>query len=231
MTAGVLDFLQQSYFDDDGTPFNEEIVEGAVRRHLAGQGSATIVRVTPIIPLAVSTYAGAGRVLRQWRWRVDEATADVSGSVGQRHPGVVAADDLMEWLGLTIGSTMALAGLSEPTYHWWQKRPDSEIKPNKGGRLLRLHSVLGYLVAQYGPEPVRAWLMAPDLWACRTDPEAFVSAVGTQGMAWLRQSRVPRRTFNEADWNVATGEFVMAEAQRIDAESSAGRRTLGPVAP
>ncbi len=75
------------------------------------------------------------------------------------HPATAATEALAGWLQMSLDSVVAIVGLSSSTRAHWRNNPEAPVRPTKSGRLLRLHSAVGLLVGNLGPERARAKLL------------------------------------------------------------------------
>lgn len=76
------------------------------------------------------------------------------------HPATNATEALSNWLGLGLDATVALVGLAPSARQFWRDRPSAPIKPEKAGRLIRLHTAVGLLVGHIGSAQARSRLQA-----------------------------------------------------------------------
>ena len=96
----------------------------------------------------------------------DTVSADLP-EVSDDHPGTAALRDLERWLGMGLDAIVRLASLSPSTRAFWRENPTAPIRPNKAGRLLRLHAAVGLLVGEVGLEHANralrgeGWLAEP----------------------------------------------------------------------
>ncbi|SHG16960.1 hypothetical protein SAMN05443575_1564 [Jatrophihabitans endophyticus] len=155
-----------------------------------------------------------------------------SAPTAREHPAAIAARDLSRWLLATKADVVASVGLAESSLAYWRNVPTAEVKPNKAGLLLRLHAIIGLLVAQYGDQTVRAWLQDSTRRDARGTGDAYVTAVERDGYAWLRRAKpAPRRTFTDADWESAAQAWREDEPEQLHREVNWPGRSLAPEAP
>ncbi|MDP9433841.1 MAG: hypothetical protein M3P93_01015 [Actinomycetota bacterium] len=127
----------------------------------------TVVPATPQpIPVKITTTpvfrTGAGtdalrapRALLATRreYRIERPETSV-------HPGTAALHDLRSWLGLPLDTLVACVGLSPSVRQFWRQHPNAPVRRGKAGRLLRLHTAVGLLVAAVGAEDARTTVRA-----------------------------------------------------------------------
>ncbi len=118
------------------------------------------------------------------------------------HPATSATAELAGWLQMPLDAVVELAGLASSTRAHWRNNPTAPVRPSKSGRLLRLHTAVGLLVGEQGPDRARAtlhaggWLTKPLDESRLADLEAYVRDVllpeGLQPPAYLRNDGLTR---------------------------------------
>ncbi|WAX55542.1 hypothetical protein M6B22_13430 [Jatrophihabitans cynanchi] len=163
---------------------------------------------------------------------VPEALSVVPGASGAPpHPGVVATRELVSWLARPQAEILQLVGLAESTVAYWRNTPTAEMKPNKGGRLLRLHAVVGLLVEHFGVDAVRRWMREHSYFDTLAPGEEMVATIERDGYARLRTMRPPRRAVSEADWDAAEAAWHKGEAEEARRELNDGQIAIAPEEP
>jgi hypothetical protein len=197
-TVGIMRFEQRRSVQKDETNFEAAIASDRPvaqflyflhKANLVAQGASP--RLLYVFPAATV----ADRVTAPFYYDLyQRLTSATSGEQSEtpatlsQHPrpvsrAVSAAEDLIRWLDITYDELKRLTGISRSAFFYW-KREGADPRPSTVRRLLRVHSIVGLAVRQFGVDGGRAWLAsgAPSAWELFTQGDVTAVERRAQGL-------------------------------------------------
>jgi hypothetical protein len=125
---------------------------------------------SPVIQVLVTSATVADRITAPFYYEIYQrlvcsTSGELTDAVALAPPSpprrvsraVEAAEALIRWLDITYDDLERLTGISRSAFFYW-KRKGTDPRPSTVRRLLRVHSIVGLAVRQFGLDGAQSWL-------------------------------------------------------------------------
>lgn len=190
--------------------------------------------------MSPSVWSNISRYSTSWGWRRDVTPAQSettdrarylillrklqkgATALASSNVGIRAVSDLAEWLQITQGEAIAVAGLSKRTFYHWRANPTVQPRLRSVEALSRLHAFVEGLLNDFGVKRTRHWMKSGQpsrIERLRHEPQAL-DEIEDEALELMRKRALEGMTASREQWRQSSrhdaDEFAAAEVNVPD---------------